>query len=92
MKKSMPDEKGVDFLGMRLVVVLIAAALLLSAAAAFVERQADRFSRDRARDETARIASLAGAEYAAGDIGSGTSISVAIPRCVRKVSFSGHLY
>lgn len=92
MKKSMPDEKGVDFLGMRLIVVLIAAALLVSAASVYVEGYVDRSSRDQVRREASRITSLAGAEYAAGTPGSAAPISVTIPGCVKCITFAGNAY
>ncbi len=89
MKKSMLDDDGVDFLGMRLAVVLIAAALLLSLAAVYVNDYTDRASRERARQEAGRIASLARAEYASGCPGTGStaSITVAIPPGVRRMAF-----
>ena len=83
----MLDDDGVDFLGMRLAVVLIAAALLLSLAAACVNDYVDKVSRDRARQEAGRIASLAQAEYASSGTGSVASITVAIPDCVRRMAF-----
>lgn len=88
----MMDERGADFLGMRLTVVLVAAALLLAFAAAYVDAFADRASRERARQEASRIAGLARAEYAAGGPDSGTSIQVAIPRCVKRLAFDGSAY
>ena len=88
----MRDEAGVDFLGMRLIVVLIVAALLISAAATYVEIYGDRYSRDLARRESARIANLACAEYAAAGPGSDTRICVSIPRCVKRLSFAGGAY
>ncbi len=92
MKKSMLDEKGVDFLGMRLIVVLIAAALLLAAASVYLEGYVDRSSRDQARREASRIAGLAVAEYAAGSPGSAAPVSVAIPCCVKRITFAGNAY
>lgn len=85
----MMDENGVDFLNMRLVVVLIAAALLLSVAAAGVKQYLDWSSRDRARQETGRIAALARAEYFAGCPGSGSRepLAVTVPACVRRIVF-----
>jgi type II secretory pathway pseudopilin PulG len=85
----MLDDDGVDFLGMRLAVVLIAAALLLSLAAVYVNDCTDRASRERARQEAGRIASLAQAEYASGCPGTGStaSMAVTIPRSVRRVAF-----
>ena len=68
------------------------AALLLTAAASYVEGYADRSSRDQARREAARIVTLAGAEYAASGPGSDARITVDIPRCVKRLSFSGNLY
>jgi hypothetical protein len=87
MKKSMLDDDGVDFLGMRLAVVLISAALLLSLAAVYVNDYTDRASRERARQEAGRIASLAQAEYASGCPGSKASMAVTIPRSVRRMAF-----
>jgi len=89
MKKSMLDEDCVDFLGMRLAVVLIAAALLLSMAAIYVNDFTDRASRERARQEAGRIASLARAEYASGCPGTGSTapISVNIPDSIRRMAF-----
>jgi type II secretory pathway pseudopilin PulG len=89
MKKSMQDEYGVDFLGMRLAVVLIAASLLVSMAAVYVNDFVDKASRDRARQEAGRIADLAQSEYATGCPGSGStaSITVSIPNSVRRVAF-----
>lgn len=91
MKKSMLDERGVDFLGMRLIVVLIATALLLSFSAVYVEGYVDWSSREQARQEASRISGLARAEYAAGGPGSGVSISVTIPGCVKRICFDGNL-
>jgi hypothetical protein len=85
----MLDEDGVDFLGMRLAVVLVAAALLLSLAAVCVNDYTDRASRERARQEAERIASLARAEYTSGCPGTGSTapITVDIPESVRRVAF-----
>ncbi len=83
----MLDDDGADFLGMRLAVVLIVAALLLSLAAAYVYDNTERASRERARQEAGRIASLAAAEYASGSPGSIAAISVTIPDSVRRVAF-----
>jgi hypothetical protein len=87
MKKSMLDDDGVDFLGMRLAIVLIVAALLISAAAVYVDGYLREASREKARHEASRITALAGAEYASGCPGSAAGISISIPRGVRRVSF-----
>ena len=94
MKKSMLDEEGVDFLAMRTVVVLIAAALLISAAAVFVEGYMDNMSRDRARQIAGQIAALARAEYVMGcpGTGSGTTLTVTVPGCVRSMVFGRSPY
>lgn len=92
MKKSMLDDKGADFLGMRLVVVLMAAFLLLSVAAAYVEGFVEWSSRDQARREASRIAGLAASEFAAGMPGSCATIPVAIPGCVERIDFAGNVY
>ncbi len=89
MKKSMLDDDGVDFLGMRLAVVLIAAALLLSLAAVYVNDHMDREARERMRQEALRIVAISEAEYASGAPGSTAPISVSIPGRVRRVAFSG---
>jgi hypothetical protein len=88
----MLDEKGADFLGMRLIVVLMAAFLLLSVASIYVEAYVEGTSRDQARGEAARIASLSDAEFASGVPGSSATISVTVPGCVRRIDFAGNIY
>lgn len=88
----MLDEKGADFLGMRLVVVLMAAFLLLSVASAYVEAHVEGASRDQARREAFRISSLASAEFASGIPGGAAEISVSVPGCVRHIDFTGNVY
>ena len=92
MKKSMLDEDGVDFLGMRLAVVLVAAALLIALAAVYVNDHIDKASKERARQEARRIASIAGSEYASGAPGSTAPVSVSIPDSVRRMAFIGRAY
>jgi len=89
MKKSMLDEKGVDFLTMRTAVVLLAAALLISASAVFVKGYEDNLSRDRARQAADSIAAFARTEYAMGCPGTGSSTGVfaTIPGCVKRMVF-----
>lgn len=87
MKKSMLDDRGVDFLGMRLAIVLVASALLIVMAAAYMKGQANKASMDEARREAGRIASLASAEYASGCLGSVSVLSVYIPSSVRRVAY-----
>ena len=91
MKKSMIDEDGVDFLGMRLAITLVATALLIGVASACVDNFMDGASRAKTREEAGRIASLAEAEYASGCPGNdgGVPISVTIPRIARYVAFGG---
>jgi len=88
----MLDEKGADFLGMRLVVVLTAAFLLLSVASDYVEAYVEGSSRDQARREAERIVSLSDAEFASGIPGSSAAIWVNVPRCVRRIDFAGNAY
>ncbi|HTY90520.1 MAG TPA: hypothetical protein VMC84_05025 [Methanocella sp.] len=88
----MLDERGVDFLGMRLIVVLIAAALLLSGVAVYVEEYAERSSMEQARREASRVDSLARAEYDAGGPGSSAPITVCIPMSVKCMVFNGTTY
>jgi hypothetical protein len=83
----MMDERGVDFLGMKLVVVLVLAALLLSIAAVYVSDYVDKASRDMAGREASRIASIAEAEYASGAPGSAAAMAVSIPAGIRRIGF-----
>jgi hypothetical protein len=88
MKKSMLEDEGVDFLGMRLIIVLIAAALLVSLGAAIVNDRIENASREKARQECARIAFMAETEYATGCPGdSGVPILVYLPGNIRQAAF-----
>ncbi len=86
-------DKGADFLTMRVVVVLLVAAVLTAMAAVYVDGYMAGFFRDRARQEAARIAEAARAEYVEScpDAGEGSAIDITVPRDVRRMVFGGSI-
>lgn len=87
------DEKGADFLTVKLIVVLIITSLLIAIAATFAGQRSSAIASGSARNEMIKVAKLASAEYADSCLasGDGATITVSLPGSIRRVIFGGAL-
>jgi len=85
------DDRGTDFLPLRLIVVLLATAVLIGLASAAIADQSKKTSAALAKAGLDRLIETARAEYAAGcpDVGDGTIVLLTVPASVKSITIGG---